>query len=119
MKRQILRRLRAPLFWLAIAIVYIAAVMPASEAPTLGLADKTDHLVAFVTLTILGRVAYQRLPSLLLAAGIVLLGILIEVTQGFVGRDASALDVAWDCAGILIGLIAAHLLYRRRPVLFS
>jgi len=118
MKRQILRRLRAPLFWMAIAVVYVAAIMPGSEAPTLGFADKTDHLVAFVTLTILGRIAYQHLPCLLLAAGLVLLGILIEVTQGVVGRDASALDVAWDCAGILVGLVAARHLYRRRPVFF-
>jgi len=121
MKSDIFRRLRAPLFWLAIVAVYIAAIMPASEAPTLGFADKTDHLVAFFTLTILGRLAYQRLPRLLLVGGLLTLGIIIEISQAVpsVGRDASVLDVAWDCAGIIVGLLAAGHLYRRHPVLFQ
>jgi hypothetical protein len=52
------RTLRLAAFWGALAFSYGAAIMPGDAAPTLGESDKTDHIAAFLTLTVLARIAW-------------------------------------------------------------
>jgi hypothetical protein len=115
------RRVRAPLFWLATAFTYAAAILPGPEAPTLGLADKIDHVAAFVTLTLLCRMAYAAAPAWLAAAGLAAFGALIEITQSLpaIGRDGSWLDWTADAVAIAAALALGGWLERRKPALFA
>ena len=115
------RRFRVPVFWTVVAIVYVFAILPQQRAPTLGMSDKTDHITAFLVLTLLARSAYRQSPGWLLAIGLSLFGALIEFSQAipFLGRDASVWDWVADTAAILVGLGLAGLIGRRLPALFS
>jgi len=115
------RRFRVPVFWTVLAIVYVFAILPQQRAPTLGMSDKTDHITAFLVLTVLARSAYRRSAGWLIATGLSLFGALIEISQAipFFGRDASVWDWVADSAAILVGLGLAALIERRLPALFA
>lgn len=115
------RRYRLPIFWTVMLIVYLFAIAPRDEAPSLGGSDKTDHIAAFLVLTLLGRVAYRSRPGWLLVAGLSLFGAFIEFSQAmpFIGRDASVWDWVADSAAILVAMGLAALLEKRFPILFA
>jgi VanZ family protein len=112
-----------PLLWrLALAftlcVVTALSLLPLGpDAPTTGW-DKTNHLLAFVTLAIL---ACQAWPARIAAALAVLLlyGGLIEVLQSFTGyRSAQWADLLADAMGLLAGwglLRSAQMLRKARP----
>ena len=92
-------------FWLALIGSYIAAVLPQNLAPVIGsLGDKTHHVLAFVILGILLRLAYDmkyRYAFLFL----LLYGIFIEISQLFaINRSAEIMDVVADLIGTVIGI---------------
>ena len=94
------------LFWSALIISYISAVVPQDMAPTIGsLSDKSIHFIAFAVLTLLLRFAYsvtwfQAFLLLLVYA------VVIEFSQFFTpNRSAELLDVVADVIGIGIGLL--------------
>jgi len=93
------------LFWLALLVAYIAAVIPQDISPTvLELSDKAHHIFAFVVLGLLLRLAYtiNYWYGLLLLMGF---GIFIEVSQYFtLTRVAESKDVIADLIGSFIGL---------------
>ena len=93
------------LFWLALVISYVAAVLPQDMAPSIGsLGDKAHHVFAFVVLGLLLRLAYQvnYWYALLLLVGY---GAFIEFSQLFaVNRWAEGKDVVADLIGSFIGL---------------
>ncbi len=114
-----LRRCFIIAFWLAVAFAYVAAILPGSEAPSLGGSDKLDHVAAFFTITFLGRAAYPRLGVPLLLGAMVAFGGLIELTQAipFIHRDAEWNDWFADILATLIGLALSQpfaLLVKRR-----
>ena len=92
------------LFWLAFITVYIAAVLPQDLAPTVPeLSDKAHHVLAFIVLGLLLRLAYKinYWYGLLLLVGF---GLLIEVSQYFTPtRVAESKDVIADLIGTFIG----------------
>lgn len=97
----------------ALAVLTLS-LMPAPP-PALGTGwDKSNHLLAFATLTWLALHAFpQRLRSLLL--GLLAYGALIEILQSFTPtRSAEWLDLLADCVGILLGWGAARLWHRMR-----
>lgn len=98
------RRAWRGLFVAALVVVLILALRPvAAEPDWFDNADKVRHIAAFVVLTLLGGRAGLR-PFWLLAAGLVLFGVAIEIAQGFTPtREPSVADVAGDAVGILIG----------------
>lgn len=102
-------------------IIYGLAIMPSEKAPTLGGGDKVNHMVAFFTLTLIGRAAYRRSPVWLLAGGLSLFGVLIEITQAIpvLKRDSSVWDWVADSAAILVALGLAALIEKRLPSLFK
>ncbi|KRB85928.1 hypothetical protein ASE00_04030 [Sphingomonas sp. Root710] len=115
------RRFRTPLFWALVAGAYVAAIVPSRQAPDIGAGDKVNHIAAFLVITLVGRTAYRRKPAWLLAGGLSLFGVLIELTQAIpaLQRDASLWDWVADSIAILVALAAAGVIERWAPRLFA
>jgi VanZ family protein len=110
-----LRRLILIASWLAVAVAYVAAILPQQDAPHLGGTDKTDHMAAFFTIAVLMRLAYPKRGLLALFAPIALFGGFIEVSQmvPVIHRDAEWSDWLADMVAALAGLLVAWLPARR------
>lgn len=107
-------RLLSSLFWLTLVAVYALAIMPVADVPRLA-NDKVEHMMAFFTLAVLAALALPRIPVLLIAAGLVAFGGLIELSQMLpaIHRDGSIYDWLADGAAIAAGLIVTYRF--RRP----
>ena len=94
------------LFWLALVLSYIFAIVPQDIAPQLGtLSDKSTHFIAFAVLTLLLRLSY---PVSLFKTFMLLLiyAVFIELSQYCTpNRCAETLDVVADVIGIGMGLL--------------
>jgi len=114
---EFLRRIVKPLFWAALLFAYVVAIMPAADAPKIAQSDKVEHMIAFVTLALLGKLAYPRVATMKLGLLLAGLGALIEFTQMIpaLHRDGNVADWVADCAAIVVGLGVALLLLRRIP----
>ena len=112
---EFLRRIVKPLFWAALLFAYVVAIMPAAEAPKIAQSDKVEHMIAFVTLALLGRLAYPQVKALTLGLLLAGLGALIEFTQMIpaLHRDGNVADWIADSIAIVVGLSVAGLLLRR------
>jgi len=75
-------------------------------------ADKAYHLLSFTALTSPAFALSPRLSRLTMAFAIAL-GILIEFSQPYVGREASFFDAAADIAGCILGMMIGQRLRRR------
>lgn len=115
-----IRRVRAPLFWMTLVFTYVMAIIPGDAAPTLGGSDKTDHMVAFLTLTLLCRSAYWARPAWLAAVGLSAFGAFIEISQGtaIIGRDANVADWVADTLAIGVGIGISMVIQRGFPSLY-
>ena len=108
-------RLPALLRWSLVAIslvvVFWLALSPADDVPSVGFSDKIQHALAFAGLSLAYGLMFQR-RRLRVLAGVVALGIAIEVLQGIMpfGRDAELADLAADAVGIAAGFIVLRLL---------
>lgn len=90
-----------------LAVLTLALLPPATPMPTTGW-DKTNHLLAFSTLWVLGRQAYPARPGRLIA-GLLVYGALIELLQAMTPhRLADWSDLLADALGMALG----WLLYR-------
>ena len=71
--------------------------------PTLGNSDKLQHVVAFLVLAGLGRLAYPTVRKRWLLMGLMAFGAFIEIVQALpmVGRDSDPLDWVADTAAAL------------------
>lgn len=100
------------------AVVFVLAIMPAPQAPSLGAGDKVNHIAAFLVLTLLGRSAYRHVAAWRLAVGLSLFGVWIELTQAIpmLQRDASVWDWVADSAAIVVALAVALIVERLCPV---
>ncbi|WP_417567171.1 VanZ family protein [Marinobacter sp.] len=68
--------------------------------------DKVNHLIAFLELTILTRLAWPDLRAVWFAPGLLAFGLGIEVIQANLPyREFSLADLVADGAGIAIGLL--------------
>ncbi|WP_294391876.1 teicoplanin resistance protein VanZ [uncultured Sphingomonas sp.] len=110
-----LRRLFVAACWLAVAAAYIAAILPQQEAPHLGGSDKTDHMAAFFTVSLLARFAYPHVRTWRLFVPIALFGGFIELSQMIpaIHRDAEWADWAADMIASAAALLIAWPLARR------
>jgi len=94
-----------------LAIASVAALAPGSAAPSLGVGDKIDHLLAFVSLAAAAALSWPatRRHATLAGLGLLAYGACIEVVQTQVpGRDGSVIDLLVDAAGIVLGLALAQ-----------
>lgn len=73
--------------------------------------DKVQHVLAFVTLTVLARLAYPAARRWIVVASLAAFGALIEAVQAIpaLHRDASVLDWAADLAAVLVALAILEL----------
>lgn len=104
-----LRASRA-VFGLAILVILVLALMPASTTPDVfPQADKCRHAAAFVALWWLGARSRLMGPGGLVLA-LLALGVGIEVAQSFTpDREPSVWDVVADLVGVALG-------WRLRPM---
>jgi len=98
------------LFWACLLAVLALSLLPLSpQLPTTGW-DKTNHLLAFCVLTILGNQAYRGCTVMVLL-GLLAYGGLIEILQSFTpDRMAEWADLLADSLGLVVGLALSALL---------
>lgn len=108
------------IFYLTLVFILYLATTPLDYPVPSSINDKLNHGIAFVTLTLLLRLAHQRLERVWQVVSLAAYGLLIEVIQHFLPwRDFSLLDWLADLTGIAIGLLLIMMtiaLFRRyRP----
>ena len=96
-------------FGLCVLGVLVLALMPTDvPMPSTGW-DKSNHLLAFSVMALLGRRAYPG-RTMALLAGLLAYGALIEVLQAFTpNRSAAWQDLAADAVGLALGWGAEQL----------
>jgi hypothetical protein len=105
-------RLRA--LWLTGAVLLVAAVLvgalsPQATLPATGFDDRTEHVVAFLTLTLWFAGMTRRRVYAPLCAWLLGFGAGIEAMQRLTawGRVADPFDFAADAIGVALGLALA------------
>ena len=90
-------------FGLCMLAVLVLALMPTDmPLPSTGW-DKSNHLLAFSVMALLGRRAYPG-RTMAVLAGLLAYGALIEILQSFTpNRSAELLDLAADAIGLAFG----------------
>jgi hypothetical protein len=97
--------MRRLLFWAAAAFAFVMGVLPHPPELPGSPSDKVQHVIAFVTLGVLGDWAYRKTRVWKLFSGLSLFGALIEVVQAIptLHRDSDPLD--WVADTIACGLV--------------
>ena len=95
-------------FIVSVLTVVIGSVLPAKDMPNPGISDKLAHVAAYAILALTGGVAFRGArPLLSLGAGLLLLGLSLEIAQAFIpGRSASGYDMLANTIGIALGCTA-------------
>jgi len=91
---------------LALAVVTWLCLTPDISDPGLVPWDKARHFLAFYMLTGLAVVGLPRVGLQWIVLAMLAYGALIEILQGFAGRDRSLADFLADAAGIAAVLVA-------------
>jgi VanZ family protein len=110
-----MKPLRQRKAWLAlwlcgVTVLIVVCLLPSPDLPNLHVSDKLEHATAFALLAGSAVQLFQRWRALLVvAAGLLALGIGIEFAQGLftTTRAMEAADVAADTTGIVVGLSIA------------
>lgn len=115
---------RRPAFWpivvRVVAVLFLAASLAVLLSPLGGIEEDTGQLDKFVHALLFFGVStslaflFRSLIAPILVGLAVSLGAILEVSQGFVGRDPSWGDFLANVAGIAVFLMLA-LFLRRRP----
>ena len=123
LSRPILHRVRltdAVVFWPAALLVVWGSLAPLPPLQVPLANDKLLHFIVYFVLAAIGVAAFRaRRPALLAALGLIVLGGVLEILQGFVGRQTSFADQLANTLGVLAGgllaRLAAERLRRRFP----
>lgn len=102
--------------WIAVAVALVLNLMPGAMTPQV-VGDKYEHVVGYVLLTLWFCGIYPRSRYWVIAAGLLGMGILVEILQGAMhwGRHADVDDVVADITGIAIGLALARTILAEWP----
>ena len=107
------RRWLRLLWTLAILVVIVGSLLPASSAPMkalgrLAINDKFEHFAAYLVLAFLPAL-HERRPALAATVlGAIAMGVALEFLQRLSpGRTFEVADMAADTAGVLSGLFLA------------
>jgi VanZ family protein len=110
-------KLRFSTYWTVLGLVYVAVVVYLSLAPApppdvlpYPQVDKAVHFLAYAFLMLwFGQIYHQRSAALLIASGLVMLGILLETLQGLSGyRTFEYTDMAANTLGVVSGFCVAR-----------
>jgi VanZ family protein len=101
-----MRRLARGSFWILLAIITVLALYPRLTLPepelTEGSTQYYNHVLAFVTLQVVGAIAWGLRRRLI--SGLALYAVAIELAQSLSpGRETSLDDLAASLAGMVIG----------------
>ena len=102
----LLRRFFFVAFWAALIFAFVMAVLPKPPALPGEPGDKVQHIIAFVAITALARLAYPRVRALTLLLAFALFGALIEFAQMLpaLGRTAALDDWLVDVVATIVVL---------------
>lgn len=104
-------RLWRGLWWLGIAAVFVACLLPGPDLPQVPEGgDKVEHFLAYFVLGGWAVQLHARRATLWKPAlGLLLMGILIEILQGTLTttRSADVADALADAVGIAAGIALA------------
>ncbi len=106
-----LTTLAALAFWLCLVGAVTLALLP--HPPQIKeLGDKTQHMLAFAVLALIGSFAFPRMTKARLGERLSFLGALVEVAQSIpaLHRNCDIYDWLADTAAIVLVLGALHLL---------
>jgi VanZ family protein len=99
--------------WVAgVVLVIVGSLMPGDSTPIqaldrLNISDKLQHFASYAVLGFLPALHEGRRTVMILALGLVALGVLLEYGQLLSpSRDFEILDMVADTAGICIGVVA-------------
>lgn len=111
LKHQLTRLLNYRALWRLAFVISVLAIgfLATTDSPypvPSSSSDKVNHVIAFLELTILTRLAWPNLRALWFAPALLAFGLGIEVIQANLPyREFSLADLAADGAGIAIGLL--------------
>ncbi len=111
LKQSVLTLLRYQVLWRAALMLSLLAILFLATTPNpypvpASASDKVNHLLAFVELTLLARLAWPHLDARWPALALLAYGLGIEAIQAFLPyREFSLADLAADGAGIGLGLL--------------
>lgn len=110
------RSIARPLFWAAAAFAFVMAVIPHPPHLPGSPSDKFQHIVAFLVLAALGRLAYPATRKRKLLLGLAAFGAIIEIAQAIpaLHRDTDPLDWLADVAAATAVFAAIALWHRRK-----
>ena len=107
------RRILRILWLIAILVVTVMSLLPASSLPLreldlLHVNDKVEHCLAYIVLAFLPAIHEQRRFIIAAALGAVALGVALEYGQLLTGwRDFEYGDMIADAVGVCLGVAAA------------
>jgi len=96
---------RAALVVSAVAIIYLATTSQPYPIPSAA-SDKVNHLLAFIQLAVVTRLAWPALGRAWIFVGLLAFGLGIELVQAQLPyRTFAITDILADTAGIALGLL--------------
>lgn len=100
----------------ATAVLYLATTSEPYPVPSSD-NDKLNHLLAFLQLTIVTRLAWPGLNRLWIACGLLAFGVSIEIVQAQLPyRTFAVADIVADALGIAVGLLPCPDFISRRAL---
>jgi len=100
----------AGIAWLGVALALILSLWPGGVPLPVRLWDKAEHMAGYFILTLWFAGLYPRARFLQVGLGCFLLGVLIELLQGFVPtRSMELSDLVANLTGIGAALALAYL----------
>jgi VanZ family protein len=105
------RLVDAVLFWPVLALVVWGELADFGAATNIRFNDKVMHFFAYFALGWMAAAAFRdRRPVRIAVLLLIVLGALLEIAQGYVGRDTSGLDQLANMAGALTGAVLGRLI---------
>src|SRR5262245_56643691 len=101
----------AILFWPVLAFVLWGQLQPEVPGPLQAINDKLLHLTAYFVLGAMAAGAMRQRGQVKRAViGLILVGAMVEVLQGYVGRETSVLDGVANGVGAIAGALLARVI---------
>ncbi|MDB5582893.1 MAG: hypothetical protein JWR80_8069 [Bradyrhizobium sp.] len=98
-------------FWVAVGLALLMALLPQPPSlPIDAMGDKSEHVMTFVTLTLLAALGYRNTSLPRIAERLSFLGALIEIFQSIpaLHRDCDFRDWIADTLAIIVTLILLY-----------